>query len=79
MRCPKCGGRTVRDDFHTYMGQELQLKCIACGKLFMEAPAQAITSPAVEELPQPSKQYLRLYEPAESGSYVAIPLDIAAL
>lgn len=39
MRCPKCGGRTISEDVHTYLGQQLERKCISCGKRFLDQSA----------------------------------------
>lgn len=45
MKCPKCNGRTVLDDVHTYLGREQERRCLVCGKRFIEPPAPE----AVEE------------------------------
>lgn len=56
MKCPKCGGRTVIDDYHTYLGLEVQRKCIVCGKLFSESPPPMATDAPVEDAPSVVKQ-----------------------
>jgi hypothetical protein len=53
MTCTKCGGRIVEDDVHTYLGKEVELKCISCGKRFVE-PMVVIEAP-VEVAPAESK------------------------
>jgi hypothetical protein len=47
MKCPKCGGRTVTEDVHTYLGREQERKCIVCGKRFIELAANAKPAPEV--------------------------------
>jgi len=54
VRCPKCGGRTISEDVHTYLGQQLERKCISCGKRFVEpiASVQLEVQALVPPVPQ---------------------------
>ena len=57
MKCPKCGGRTITEDVHTYLGQQLERKCISCGKRFVEGIASNSSVPLeVEATPEPPRQ-----------------------
>lgn len=38
MKCEKCGGRTVLDDVHTYMGHETERRCLMCGRRYPIEP-----------------------------------------
>jgi len=51
MKCPKCGGRTITEDVHTYLGQQLERKCIACGKRFVD-PIASVAEEAAKPMPR---------------------------
>ena len=56
MKCPKCGGRTITEDVHTYLGQQQERKCIVCGKRFVQPIAGNQPPPEAEATPAPPRQ-----------------------
>jgi hypothetical protein len=59
MKCPKCNGRTVIDDVHTYMGRELERRCLLCGRRYPIEPVSTESTPSTDEA-EPKQSKLRI-------------------